>query len=105
MAQAVPARLSTHVRSISISSRENNMLFTLFTSNVSGRTSFIHGGSNMMFVAESYIIAVVNGVIAFGFIMMADAPKDPTNLNSKCKLMLGQRFYFVDISCVFLRLL
>lgn len=48
-----------------------------------GRTSFIHGGSNMMFVAESYIIAVVNGVIAFGFIMMADAPKDPTNLNSK----------------------
>ena len=40
-----------------------------------------------MFVAESYIIAVVNGVIAFGFIMMADAPKDPTNLNSKCKFI------------------
>ena len=54
----------------------------------SGRTSFIHGGSNMMFVAESYIIAVVNGVIALGFIMMADAPKDPTNLNSKCKFSL-----------------
>ena len=49
----------------------------------------------MMFVAESYIIAVVNGVIAFGFIMMADAPKDPTNLNSKCKFMLGLRLNFV----------
>ena len=42
----------------------------------------------MMFVAESYIVAVVNAVIALGFIMMADAPKDPTNLNSKCTLVL-----------------
>ena len=48
----------------------------------------------MMFVAESYIIAVVNGVIAFGFIMMADAPKDPTNLNSKCKLLLRPHYIF-----------
>lgn len=49
----------------------------------SGRTSFIHGSSNAMFVAESYIVAVVNGIIAFGFIMMADAPRDTTNINSK----------------------
>ena len=49
-----------------------------------GRTSFIHGGSSMMFVAESYIVAVVNAVIALGFILMADAPKDPNNLNAKC---------------------
>lgn len=45
----------------------------------SGRTSFIHGGSNAMFVAESYIIAIVNGLIAFGFILMADSPRDKSN--------------------------
>ena len=38
-----------------------------------------------MFVAESYIIAVINGVIALGFILMADAPKDQSSLNSKCE--------------------
>merc|ERR1711935_207946 len=49
----------------------------------SGRTSFIHGSSNMMFVAESYIVAIVNGIICLGFILLADAPKDAANPMSK----------------------
>eukprot|EP00116_Pleurobrachia_bachei_P008003 sb/3468265/ len=70
----------------------------------SGRTSFIHGSSNMMFVAESYIVAIVNGAIAFGFILMADAPKDPNNPNSKYMAYGGLAlvvFFFSVLLAVF----
>ncbi|RWS15392.1 tumor suppressor candidate 3-like isoform X2, partial [Dinothrombium tinctorium] len=67
--------------------------------------SYVHGSSGGQLVIETYIIIILNGVIAFGMILMNEAVKgkgDPKKRKSKFVMHSNFLFYLIWLQNIFI---